>query len=54
VTDDFYCDEVLMERPSNVVRETDHVLAITTLDLLAGSYRVIPKRHISSLLTLDE
>jgi histidine triad (HIT) family protein len=56
MTDDFYCDEVLSGRTAvNVVRETDNVLAYHhTRPFWPVHIVVIPKRHISSLLTLEE
>lgn len=56
MTNDFYCDEVLSGRtPVRIVRETDNVLAYHhTRPFWPAHIVVIPKRHISSLLTLDE
>jgi Diadenosine tetraphosphate (Ap4A) hydrolase and other HIT family hydrolases len=56
VTDDFYCDEVLSGKTEvNVVRETDNVLAYHhTRPFWPAHIVVIPKRHISSLLTLEQ
>ena len=56
MTDDFYCDEVLSGRTAvNVVRETSNVLAYHhTRSFWPVHIVVIPKRHISSLLTLEE
>jgi len=56
MTDDFYCDEVLSGRTRvNVVRETDNVLAYHhTRPFWPTHIVVIPKRHISSLLALEE
>ena len=56
MSEDFYCDEVLSGRTKvNVVRETDNVLAYHhTRPFWAVHIVVIPKRHISSLLTLEE
>ena len=56
MTDDFYCDEVLSGRtPVNVVRETGNVLAYYhTRPFWPVHIVVIPKRHISSLVTLEE
>jgi histidine triad (HIT) family protein len=56
VTDDFYCDEVLSGKTEvRVVRETDNVLAYHhTRPFWPAHVVVIPKRHISSLLTLEE
>ena len=54
--DDFYCDEVLSGKTHvNVVRETDNVLAYHhTRPFWPVHIVVIPKRHISSLLSLEE
>ena len=54
--DDFYCDEVLSGRTEvNVVRETDNVLAYHhTRPFWPVHIVVIPKSHISSLVTLEE
>jgi histidine triad (HIT) family protein len=56
MTDDFYCDEVLSGRtPVRIVRETDNVLAYHhTRPFWPAHIVVIPKRHVSSLLTLDD
>lgn len=56
MTNDFYCDEVLSGRtPVRIVRETDNVLAYHhTRPFWPAHIVVIPKRHISSLLTLDD
>lgn len=56
MTEDFYCDEVLSGRtPVNVVRETANVLAYHhTRPFWPVHIVVIPKRHIASLLTLEE
>ena len=56
MTDDFYCDEVLTGRIEvNRVRETANVLAYHhTRPHWPVHIVVIPKRHISSLLTLEE
>jgi histidine triad (HIT) family protein len=56
MTDDFYCDEVLSGRtPVNRIRETANVLAYHhTRPFWPVHIVVIPKRHISSLLTLEE
>ena len=56
MTDDFYCDEVLSGKTEvRVVRETDNVLAYHhTRPFWPAHVVVIPKRHISSLLTLEE
>src|SRR5829696_6372850 len=56
MTDDFYCDEVLSGRTEvKIVRETDNVLAYHHTRPCWPTHIVgIPKRHISSLLTLEE
>ena len=56
MTEDFYCEEVLSRRtPVAVVRETSNVLAYHhTRPFWPVHIVVIPKRHISSLLTLEE
>jgi histidine triad (HIT) family protein len=56
MSDDFYCDEVLSGNTSvNIVYETDTVLAFHhTRPFWPEHIVVIPKRHISSLLTLEE
>ena len=56
MTEDFYCDEVLSGHTAvKVVRETDNVLAYNhTRPFWPVHIVVIPKRHISSLLTLAE
>ena len=56
MTEDFYCDEVLSGRTSvKVVAETDSVLAYHhTKPYWPVHIVVIPKRHVSSLLTLKE
>lgn len=56
MTEDFYCDEVLSGRtPVRIVRETGNVLAYHhTRPFWPVHIVVIPKRHISSLLTLEE
>jgi len=56
MTEDFYCEEVLSGRtPGAVVRETGNVLAYHhTRPFWPVHIVVIPKRHISSLLTLEE
>ena len=56
MTDDFYCDEVLSGKTKvKVVRETDNVLAYHhTRPFWPAHIVVIPKRHISSLLTLED
>ncbi len=55
MSEDFYCDEVLSGRtPVRIVRETDNVLAYHhTRPFWPTHIVVIPKRHISSLLTLE-
>ena len=56
MSEDFYCEEVLSGRTSvEIVRETDNVLAYHhTRPFWPVHIVVIPKRHISSLLTLEE
>jgi histidine triad (HIT) family protein len=56
MTEDFYCDEVLSGRTNvKVVRETDNVLAYHhTRPFWPVHIVVIPKRHVSSLLTLED
>ena len=56
MTEDFYCEEVLSGRtPVKIVRETATVLAYHhTRPFWPVHIVVIPKRHISSLLTLEE
>jgi histidine triad (HIT) family protein len=56
MTEDFYCDEVLNGRTQvRVVRETDNVLAYHhTRPFWPVHIVVIPKRHIESLLALEE
>ena len=56
MTDDFYCDVVLSGKTEvRVVRETDNVLAYHhTRPFWPAHIVVIPKRHISSLLTLQD
>ena len=53
---DFYCDEALSGRTAvNTVLETDNVLAFHhTRPFYPVHVVVIPKRHISSLLTLEQ
>lgn len=55
MTEDFYCDEVLSGRTYvKKVLETDNVLAYHhTRPFYPVHIITIPKRHISSLLTLD-
>lgn len=54
--DDFYCEQVLSGRTSvQKVRETENVLAFHHTDPFWETHIVvIPKKHISSLLTLEE
>ena len=56
MSEDFYCDEVLSGRTAvKIVRETDNVLAYHhTRPFWPVHIVVIPKRHISSLLALEE
>lgn len=56
MTNDFYCDEVLSGlTPVRKVVETDEVLAFHhTRPFYPVHVVVIPKRHIGSLLTLEE
>jgi histidine triad (HIT) family protein len=56
MTDDFYCEEVLSGKTKvDVVCETDDVLAYHhTRPFWPTHIVVIPKRHVSSLLTLEE
>ncbi|WP_391573501.1 HIT domain-containing protein [Cohnella sp.] len=56
MTEDFYCDEVLSGRTSvKKVIETDNVLAYHhTRPYYPVHIVAIPKRHISSLLTLEQ
>jgi histidine triad (HIT) family protein len=56
MTEDFYCDEVLSGKTTvKVVRETDNVLAYHhTRPFWPKHIVVIPKRHVSSLLTLEK
>lgn len=56
MTEDFYCEEVLSGRTKvKVVKETDNVLAYHhTRPYWPTHIVVIPKRHIGSLLTLEE
>ena len=53
--EDFYCEEALSGRtPINKVHETDNVLAFHhTRPFWPVHIVVIPKRHVSSLLTLE-
>ena len=54
--DDFYCDNVLSGKIEvDIVRETENVLAYHhTRPFWETHIVVIPKRHISSLLTLEK
>jgi len=56
MSSDFYCDEVLSGKTLvDVVYETDNVLAYHhTRPFWPIHIVVIPKRHISSLLTLED
>lgn len=56
MTEDSYCDEVLSDRTAvNKVRETANVLAYHhTRPFWPVHVVVIPRRHISSLLSLEE
>ena len=55
MSNDFYCENVLSGKVDvNVVHETDNVLAYHhTRPFWETHIVVIPKRHISSLLTLE-
>jgi len=55
MSDDFYCEEVLSGRtPVRVVKETDSVLAYHhTRPFWPEHIVVIPKKHVTSLLTID-
>ncbi len=55
MTEDFYCEEALSGRtPISKVLETENVLAFHhTRPFWPVHIVVIPKRHISSLLTLE-
>jgi histidine triad (HIT) family protein len=55
MSEDFYCDEVLSGRtPVQKVKETDQVLAYRhTRPFYPVHIVVIPKKHISSLVTLE-
>lgn len=55
MSDDFYCDNVLSGKIEvDKVHETDNVLAYHhTRPFWQTHIAVIPKRHISSLLTLE-
>lgn len=56
MTEDFYCDEVLSGRAQiEKVLETENVLAFRhTRPFWETHIVVIPKKHISSLLTLEK
>ena len=56
MTEDFYCDEALSGRtPIDKVIETPNVLAFHhTRPFWPVHIVVVPKRHIGSLLTLEE
>lgn len=56
MTEDFYCEEALSGRtPVSKVMETDSVLAFHhTRPFYPVHIVVIPKRHVDSLLTVDE
>ena len=56
MSDDFYCENVLNGKIKvSVVRETDNILAYHhTRPFWETHIVVIPKRHISSLLTLEK
>jgi len=56
MTEDFYCDEVLSGKTQvNKVLETENVLAYYhTKPYYPVHIVAIPKKHISSLLTLEE
>ena len=56
MNDDFYCDEVLSGHTEvRRVRETENVVAFYhTRPFWPVHIVVIPKRHVSSLLTLEE
>ena len=56
MTDDFYCDEVLSGKTQvNKVLETENVLAYYhTKPFYPVHIVAIPKKHISSLITLEE
>lgn len=56
MTEDFYCDEVLSGRTEvRKVRETDNILAYHhTRPFWPVHIVVIPKRHVSPLLTLED
>ena len=56
MSEDFYCDEVLSGKtPVKIVKESANVLAYHhTRPFWPVHVVVIPKRHIGSLLTLEE
>ena len=56
MTEDFYCDEVLSGKTAvKKIRETDNVIAFYhTRPFWETHIVVIPKKHISSLLTVEE
>ncbi|HSB29679.1 MAG TPA: HIT domain-containing protein [Pyrinomonadaceae bacterium] len=56
MSDDFYCDEVLSGKTAvDVVTETDNVLAYHhTRPFWPQHIVVIPKRHVASLLTIED
>lgn len=56
MSEDFYCEEVLSGRtPVQKVMETDHVLAYChTRPFYPVHIVAIPKKHIASLVALDE
>ncbi len=56
MSDDFYCDEVLSGKtPVRIVLETDAVLAFHhTRPYWPVHIVVVPKRHIASLLALQD
>ena len=55
MTNDFYCDEVLSGKTEvRIVMETDNVLAYYhTRPFWSEHIVVIPKRHVGSLLTIE-
>lgn len=55
MSDDFYCDQVLSGKTRvSILRETDNVLAYHhTRPFWPVHLVVIPKHHVSSLLTLE-
>ena len=56
MSNDFYCDEVLSGKTEvRIVAETDNVLAYHhTRPFWPEHIVVIPKRHVGSLLTIDD